>query len=252
VKKLLTLISFSIATLVCFGEQSTDSLWAQGNLAYQKGNYEAASSNYNAILGQGLHSPDLYFNLGNTYYKQNRIAESILSYERAIRFSPSNEIYKYNLEVAKAKVIDKIEIIPPFFIYSWINSIKSIMSINGWAITILILFLILVSSILLWRFGFSILLKRFGFWCSLCATLLFIISTLLCSSIASKNSIRDEAIILRPVVTVKSSPDQNGKDLFILHEGTKVQITDSLSRWIEVKISDGNSGWINTADLERI
>lgn len=74
----------------------------------------------------------------------------------------------------------------------------------------------------------------------------------MCNSVASKNSARDEAIILRPVVTVKSSPDQSGKDLFILHEGTKVQITDSLSRWIEVKITDGNSGWINVTDLERI
>ena len=251
-KKLLTLISFSIATLVCFGEQSTDSLWLQGNQDYQKGSYEAASGCYLSILEKGFQSPDLYYNLGNAYFKQNRVAESILYYERAIRLSPSNEAYQYNLNVAKAKVVDKIEIIPPFFIYSLISKTKNMLSLNGWAIAIVIFFLLLSSSILLWRFGFSILLKKLGFWSLLTTSLLFILSILVCNSVASKNSARDEAIILRPVVTVKSSPDQSGKDLFILHEGTKVQITDSLSRWIEVKITDGNSGWINVTDLERI
>lgn len=139
-KKLLTLISFSIATLVCFGEQSTDSLWLQGNQDYQKGSYEAASGCYLSILEKGFQSPDLYYNLGNAYFKQNRVAESILYYERAIRLSPSNEAYQYNLNVAKAKVVDKIEIIPPFFIYSLISKTKNMLSLNGWAIAIAIFF----------------------------------------------------------------------------------------------------------------
>lgn len=251
-KKLLTLIGFTISTIVCFGEQPTDSLWAQGNQAYQKGNYEAAIRCYTAIQQKGLTSPDLYFNLGNAYYKQNRIAESILFYERAIRLDPSNENYIYNLEVVKTKVVDKIEVIPPFFLYSWINSVKNLWSINGWAITIFMMFFLLVISILVWRFGLSLHVKRIGFWASLGFAALVIVSVLLCNSIAEKNSSQEEAIISRPVVTVKSSPDQNGKDLFILHEGTKVQISDSLSHWIEVKISDGNSGWINVSDVERI
>jgi len=251
-KQLLLSVVFSISSLLCLGEQPVDSLWAQGNLAYQQGNFEAAISCYNAIQTKGLQSADLYFNLGNSYYKQNRIAESILSYERAIRLSPSNESYKYNLEVVRLKVVDKIEVIPPFFIYKWIETIKNIFSPNGWAITAIVIFLLSSLSILIWRFGFSFLLKRIGFWTSLTSILLFAISILVSFSVAERYRAKNEAVILRPVVTVKSSPDQNGKDLFILHEGTKVEITDSLTRWIEVKISDGNSGWISADDLEKI
>ena len=250
--KLLLSIAFSFSALFCFGEQPVDSLWTQGNLAYQNGNFEAAINNYNTIQAKGLRSPDLYFNLGNSYYKLNRIAESILFYERAIKLAPANENYKYNLEVARLKVVDKIEVIPQFFLYSWIEGLKSMFSANGWAITAFVLFLVCSLSVILWQFGSSLLLKRIGFWSSLTITTLFIISILISFAEAERHSAKNEAIILRPVVTVKSSPDQNGKDLFILHEGTKVVITDSLTHWIEVKISDGNSGWINATDLEKI
>ena len=120
-KKLLLSVIFAVSAMLCFGERSEDSLWAQGNKAYQEGNYEVAVSSYNGIRMLGLNSSDLYFNLGNAYFKQNRIAESILSYERAIRLSPSNDNYRYNLEIAKLKVVDKIEVIPPFFIFKWIS-----------------------------------------------------------------------------------------------------------------------------------
>ncbi|SDB98214.1 tetratricopeptide repeat protein [Williamwhitmania taraxaci] len=250
--KLLLSIVFSISTIFSFAEQPVDSLWAQGNTAYQNGNYQAAINSYNSILEKGLSAPDLYFNLGNSFYKMNELAQSILFYERAIKLSPSNEDYRYNLDVAKLKVVDKIEIIPQFFLYSWISNLKSLANPNGWAIVAIFLFIVCSSSILLWRFGLSLFLKRAGFLASSLFAILFVVSLLISFSEADRYGTKNEAVILRPVVTVKSSPDQNGKDLFILHEGTKVVITDSLTHWIEVKISDGNSGWVNAADIEKI
>ena len=238
--------------MLCFAEQSVDSLWAQGNKAYQEGNYVGAVSCYSEIRMQGLNSSDLYFNLGNAYFKQNRIAESILSYERAIRLSPSNDNYRYNLEIAKLKVVDKIEVIPPFFLFKWIDGVKNLFGPNGWAITAIVFFALLAGSILLWKYGYTLTVRSVGFWISASTAFIFVISLLISFSVAKSYDEKNDAIILRPVVTVKSSPDQNGKDIFILHEGTKVEIIDSLSRWIEVKVSDGNSGWINSGDLERI
>ena len=231
---------------------TTDSLWTAGNELYANGNYEEAVKKYEAIVQQGFEASELYYNLGNAYYKSNKIPHAILYYERALQLDPNNEDILYNLEIARSYVVDKIESLPGFFLTRWIHSIARLMSSNGWAILSISSFVSLLLFIILYFFTKRAEIKRLSFW--LGGLLLFIsVSSIWFSSI-QKNQIvnQKEAIIFAPSVTVKSSPDENSTDVFQLHEGTKVKIIQKLGSWQEIKLSDGNKGWVKAEVMEII
>lgn len=251
-KQLIVTMGLCLFAIVSYGQHSTDSLWSQANSDYQKGNYSEAEAKYQTILNQGFQSADLYFNLGNAQFKQRKLAQSIISYKRALRLSPSNSDYKYNLELARLQVVDKIDAIPQFFLSSWFSSFKSLFGPNGWARIAMVLFFLFCAAALLSRFGMSISSKRIGFWGTIGLLILFGVSITISFTERSKMNDHNEAVVLSPVVTIKSSPDNSGKDLFILHEGSIVTITDSLSSWYEIHISDGNKGWVLSEDIEKI
>ncbi len=251
-KQLIATIGFCLLAFMVYGQQSADSLWSEANSDYQKGNFSEAEAKYQAIINQGLHSPDLYFNLGNAQFKQRKLAQSIISYKRAIRLSPSNSDYKFNLELARLQVVDKIDSIPPFFLTTWVVGFKNMFGPNGWARIAIFLFFLFCAAALFSRFGLSVSLKRVGFWSAIGLFILTGIAVTISFSERTKLNDRNEAVVLSPVVTIKSSPDNSGKDLFILHEGTTVTVTDSLSSWYEIRLSDGNKGWVLAEDVEKI
>lgn len=251
-KQLIVTMGLCLFAIVAYGQHSTDSLWSQANSDYQKGNFSEAEAKYQTILNQGFQSADLYFNLGNAQFKQRKLAQSIISYERALRLSPSNSDYKFNLELARLQVVDKIDAIPQFFLSTWISSFKNLFGPNGWARIAIILFFLFCAAVLLSRFGTSISIKRIGFWSTIGFFILMGMSITITFAERSKMNNHNEAVVLSPVVTIKSSPDNSGKDLFILHEGTIVTVTDSLSAWYEIHISDGNKGWVLSEDIEKI
>jgi len=219
---------------------------------YSKGKYEEAIKIYEKIISSGYESPEVYYNLANSYYKSNKLSSSILNYERAKILAPNDEDINFNLELARKHVVDKIDVLPSLFIKSWYDRFISSKSTNSWAyisIFIFILFLLLFSGYL---FFTTILLRKISFASGvivlIISVLTFIFSYQQKEAIENHNS----AIIFTSTVNVKSSPDDKGTDIFVLHEGTKVIVRDAVDNWKEIKLSDGNIGWIKSSDIVMI
>ena len=246
---IVLMISIFSGALMADGNES---LFELANQKYADGSFEEAISSYEEILATGHSSAALYYNLGNAYYKTNQVTRAILNYERALLLSPGDEDIKYNLDIANQLVADKINSLPEFFLTKWFKQIRTGMSADSWALTSIASFAITALFALLFFFLRNRAVRKL----SLAATVLFLIisgTTLVFGSLQHKQfSERNTAIIFSPSVTAKSSPDQGGTDLFVLHEGVKVWITDQLNDWVEIQLADGNKAWIREDDLERI
>jgi tetratricopeptide (TPR) repeat protein len=242
---------FLLLFVVLLNASPVDSL-KTANEFYAANEYEKAINTYESILAEGFESSALYFNLGNAYFKNGEIVMAILYFERANRLSPNDEDIQFNLEMANQFVVDKIEPLPrPFFI-KWGKSIVNIYNADGWAIISLISFVLLLLFAAGYIFARTIAIKKTSF---LLASLMLVITLTTYGFASAQRTIantHNEAIIFNPTVTVKASPDESGTDLFVIHEGLKVTIVDELNDWIEVKLDDGNSGWVSKAVLERI
>ncbi len=241
--KLFLIIILIFCYNITFAD-SNESLFKFANEHYTKGEFEKAIELYEQILNSEVESSEIYFNLGNAYYKSNKTTMAILNYERAKKLAPNDEDILSNLELAQKHVIDKIEVLPELFIKKWIWAFENSLSSDTWAIYSVIGFIIFLIFFLLFLFSNKIIIKKISFVIGL---LLFVFSVVgfKTSYKLKKNSINiKEAIIVSPAVTVKSSPDESGTDLFLLHEGLKVNLTDSLGEWRKIKLSDGNVGWL--------
>lgn len=246
------LLIFSIFTVLQINAQENDSLIIKANDYYTEAQFQDAINAYEAIINSGYESPEIYYNLGNAYYKEKVIALAILNYEKAIQLAPSDEDIRYNLDLTNRLVVDKIEVLPVFFITGWIRNLKSIFTSDLWAIISLISFIITLVFISIFLYSRSIGLKKlslgFTFFIVIISTISFIFSYQQKQVILIGNT----AIVTSPSVTVKSSPDVSGTDLFVVHEGTKVWIEDKISDWNEIKLSDGSIGWLKAENIEVI
>lgn len=224
----------------------------KANDLYIKGNYEAAAKLYETVLQNEGVAPELYYNLGNAYYKSNEIGRSILNYERALRLNPSFDDARYNLEIAQLKVVDNITASPTFFVGRWVENLIKLASSNQWFYTGLLLFIVGLVATFIFIFGNTRAIRRLSFYCGL---VLFVVSlaALTFSSVRKEQmENHNQAIIMTGAVTVKSSPDKSGTDLFQLHEGTKVTLKSNLGKWIEIKLSNGSVGWVKIENIEKI
>lgn len=224
----------------------------KANKAYQEGFYENAISLYEKVIHEGYTSSELYYNLGNAYFKTDQIPSAILYYERAKKLDPNNEDILYNLKIANSKIIDKIDQLPQLFYVQWWNNVKQLFSPDGWAVnTIVLLFLffaIAVTFLLSGSVKVRKILLTSGLIIMLVTVLVFIISIQTYDDANNKH----EAIVYTASLPVKSSPEESGIDLFVIHEGLKVQIIDELSGWKEIKIDNGSKGWVKTEALKAI
>lgn len=229
-----------------------DSLLSKANEEYKLKNFAESISLYQSIVDSGYHSAELYYNIGNAFFKQGDVPRAILNYERALLLNPTNEDIKFNLAKSQTYVVDKIEVIPEFFVKTWFRNTMVILSSDTWAILAMVLFIFSFAGYLLFFLGRKTGLKKLMFSVSVLFTLLFILIGFF--AIKSKGYIENSngAIVMTPTVTVKSSPDTDGLDVFILHEGSKVQIIRRLSNWYEIKIADGKQGWLKSNDIEKI
>lgn len=222
------------------------------NHFYTKGKYEKAIKYYEQVLENGYESAGLYYNLGNAYYKSHKIASAILNYERARLRDPGNEDIKYNLQLARKQITDDIEAIPEFFISKWIRQFIQLFGSDAWAITSMITFVGFLILLALSLFSKRFNLKRTFFWLSLVLMVLSF-STFYFSHKQKQNIVSNEkAIVFSSKVTVKSTPAKSGTDLFVIHEGLKVKILREVGDWYEIKLADGNVGWIQKEDVEEI
>lgn len=221
-------------------------------IAYKKGNYKKAIINYQKILASGIESSQLYYNMGNCYYRLNEVAQSILYYEKAHKLKPNDEDIIYNITVANQKIVDKINALPLPIFQKWFNLFSDLLSSNQWAWLSLIFFIIIIILIGFYLYGKTVAIKKIGFYIAIVFTLLLIIS--LSTSFYQDSKINEKfGIITQGFVKVNSTPDENSQNLFNLHEGIKVNIlNEEVKGWYEIRIADGNIGWVKTETLEQI
>lgn len=246
-KKIITLLFAIIALNV-----SAQDIITQANEAYSQGNFDTAANLYEQALEEHGASAQVYYNLGNAYYRMNKTAASILNYERALLLEPANGDIKFNLEIAKLKTVDKIEAPARLFLVKWYNNLQNALGTNQWSGIAIACFLILIACLFLFFFSKKVGLKKLGFYLGLAALVFCLFSNIFASRQKQELLAKNTAIIFSPTTTIKSSPDTSGTDLFILHEGTKVTITDKVGLWTEIKTADGGMGWIRSEEIEII
>ena len=225
---------------------------ADADSAYVNGNYQQAIAQYEALLKNGA-SAELYYNLGNAYYRTENITRAVLNYERALLLSPGDRDIRFNLQLARSKTIDKIVPESEMFFITWYHALVNLMSVDGWARMAIISLALVIILFLLYLFSEPIWLRKIGFFGGFLLLLFFVLSNLFAYQQKQNLLYRKGAIVIAPSVTVKSTPAQNGTDLFILHEGTKVTIIDgAMSDWKEIRLADGKEGWIERKRIELI
>lgn len=229
-----------------------DATKTTGDSAYMKNDFASAIQIYEALLNKG-EAAEVYYNLGNSYYKLGDVAKAILNYERALLLQPGNADIRANLEVARAKTIDKVEPVPEVFFISWTKALVNTMSVDAWATCGIICFILLIVSLYLFIFSKQIVLKKLGFIGGLLFLVIVIFANVFATNQKEGLLNRDSAIVMNPSVTVRSTPNESGTSLFILHEGSKVNIKDdSMKEWKEIRLEDGKVGWVPTSSIEVI
>lgn len=252
-KKLAIIISLSFLS---FGLQAQSavqqSLIEQANQAYSSADYKSAVSQYESILASGYESAGLYFNLGNAYFKMNDIPAAILYYEKAKKLDPTDENIRFNLGLANSRIIDKMEPLPEFFLRTWWKSARDFFSSDQWAKFGVAGFILALIFLSLFIISNSVFVRKISFWAGILMLAIMSLSLLFSLSGYREYSSKSSAILFTPTVTVKSSPSESSVDLFVIHEGTKVVITDQVEGWSEVHLANGNVGWVKTDTFRRI
>ena len=220
--------------------------------SYKKGNYQQAIADYNELLRKGV-SADIYYNLGNAYYRTDNLAQAILAYERALRLSPGDKDIRFNLQFASSKTIDKITPIDSNVFSALYKGIVNFTSVDNWARTAVISIIFALILILVYLFAFDVTARKVGFFGSAAFVVIFLLSNLFAyqQKVDFENS--TGAVVMVPSVGVKASPVSKSADAFVLHEGTLVDITDSGMRGLKaIRLADGREGWVVASALELI
>ena len=249
----LVMMTAAPAASSAANDSYVDSLWTQASQYYADGNWEDALSVYSSIDKLGLESPFLYCNIGNAYFKSQDYPHAILYYERALKLDPSCSDARYNLHIVSGLVQDKIDPVPEFLLKSWARSVCYILDSDAWAWIAIGLLAVAVSMILLFLLSAVRGARKTGF--SLAIVFMLLAAVSYAFSLWQKNDYMraDGAIVMVPVTSVKSSPSEEvSKDLFILHEGTKVTVLDSVGEWRNIELADGRQGWIHADDMDII
>lgn len=219
---------------------------------YQKGNYQQAIKDYEELLKNGV-SSDIYYNLGNAYYRTDNITKSVLAFERAHLLSPGDEDVNFNLQFVRGKTIDKITPVSEMFFVTWYKALVNYTSVDCWAKTGIIAIIIALVLALVYLFAPQIYLRKMGFL----GGIFFLVIFLFCNVFAYQQKEvllnRTGAIVVAPTVNVKNTPAKSSSDQFVIHEGTRVDITDkSMDDWRGVRLADGRTGWVETKQIEEI
>jgi tetratricopeptide (TPR) repeat protein len=239
-------------TLDSIKSEVVDHTKAGADSAYIRGDFQQAIQIYEELLSGG-EAAELYYNLGNAYYKADDIARAILNYERALLLEPGNADIRANLELARAKTIDKVEPTPEIFFVTWGKSLVNVMSSNQWAYVSIAAFLLLICAVVAFVMAKSVALKKTGFFGGVVMLIIVILANIFAMQQKSRLQNRSNAIVITPSVSVRSTPSESGTALFVLHEGHKVEIKDaSMKSWKEIRLEDGKVGWVPDSSIEVI
>lgn len=251
-RKLLILLIIICSNITFLFAEGSKELFNKANAYYQKGDYEKASVEYKGILKEGYESAELYYNLGNCYYKLNEMPQAIVNYEKAKKLAPEDEDIEFNLKLANLKIVDKIEPIPQLTFKSWWIGIANLFSSQDWAIFTIICFALACLCGILFLFINSVVGKKIIFVIGLIVLAKSFLLVALGSTRTTIEREHNTAVLIKPDVYVKSSPNEKSADLFILHEGAKVNLLDEIGKWKRIRLANGNEGWIQSEALEVI
>ena len=248
--RLIILVTFGWIILcpVSASAEQAGTLFALANKAYADGKYQQAVELYEQILQKRLASGEVYFNLGNAYYKLNQIGKAILYYEKAEVYLSGDEALEQNLKIARLKIVDKIEPLPILFLTEWWNT-----AINAFAFTTIAwLSFGFFGLTLFWLAIYLLVNRRIFVRLAWIAAAVFIIMLVMFIGKIYQFESSQYGIIFADKISVVGEPTLTGQELFILHEGTKVKINRSLDGWYEISLADGKTGWIKADALEII
>lgn len=250
--KILIILLIAVSSKTVAAQDINNQLWEKANAAYLSQNYQEAVDGYEQILRTGHESAKLYFNLANACYKTGRTNLAILYFERAKLLDPNNDDIDFNLAFVNQHVVTKLEPLPQPFFVRWRASILNMHSTDTWAaisISAFILFLLLAGFFI---FSKVVMVRRISFISGIVFLVLSIFTFSFAGKQKKKISQRNSAIVFCPRVTVKSAPTATSTDLFLIYEGVKVELTDSIGTWKEIKLADGNEGWLQDSCIVKI
>ncbi len=227
----------------------TETLWNRANTLYAAGDYNGALMVYDSIGNAGWASAKLFYNMGNAYFKSGKIGEAILYYNKAQKLAPADGDVAYNLAYANSFVKDKIDVVPEFFLKEWLSKVSNLMSSDAWAIFSLVALALTLTFGLIYLLGAKRKVRKAGFVVALVGAVVML--TTASFAAAERRDVLNcsEAVVVSSAAAVKSSPDRTSKDISILHEGTKVEVLDTYGAWNEIRIADGNKGWISSSAI---
>lgn len=244
IKRNILFLFLSVLSLFMRAADSPSEMKTLADSAYARADYETAIKLYNTLAEQNM-SCDVCYNLGCAYYRVDDIAHSVLWFERALKLSPSDKDVLSNLELARTKTIDKIVPQHEFILFTYFHTMTNWFNLRTWTIIALLGFVLMLISLLLFWVSGSVTMRKLTLSLAIVLFLFSILSNVCAMQQKNFKQAQTSGIITAPAVTVKSTPADNGNDLFVLHEGSKVEIIDSsLKDWCEVSIADGKVGWI--------
>lgn len=249
--KNIAIIFLSFCCLSAFAQANYTDQLSKAEKFYAEKDFESALNIYSEIENSGNFSFELYYNMGNCHFKLDDIASSILYYERAKKLNPTNEDLLFNLEYAQSKTADKVEALPKSRAANLYDSVLNLFSVDGWATVSVVLFITGLIALFLFFYLSQISIKKLSLISSIIVLVLSGSSYLLASSKLAKENIR-EGIVFSSTVNVTSSPNNSGTELFVIHEGLKVEILETSGDYVKIKLADGNVGWIETSNIQVI
>jgi tetratricopeptide (TPR) repeat protein len=229
---------------------SPEELFSQANKAYQAEKYLEALEAYQKIESLGVESPELYYNLGNCFYQNQNVGYAILYYEKALKLNPNFDDAIQNLKITQKSTVDKIEAIPEIGIVRFLKGISNVQSLRNWSIQLIVFGFVFLLSVIFFQISQDSKTRKrlFGLGTlSLLSSVIFLIFTLL-----SNHYNKEEWVLVEPNSYIKTAPQSTGKDLFILHEGIKIQKVDENTDYIQIKLKDGVTGWAEKKKYRKI
>lgn len=234
-----------------YSQSIDESMQSAGNY-YRNGEFNKAIEIYEKIRNDNYEGTSLYFNLANSYYRIGKLGFAILNYERALKLTPSDEDVKHNLAFANLSTVDRIQPLPTFFLFEWWESLLASLSVNGWTYVSFFFYLLLMILIVIYFFAKTISQQKLILFSGLGVLLLLILTVSLLIVKINREQTVIGGVVIEQSITVKTSPDSQSTDAFVIHEGLKVNLEDQLDEWIKIRLADGKVGWVEKTSVERI
>ncbi len=246
---ILVLLFFVPMILLADGAKT---LFERANEQYEKQNYDSTIALLDSLLNAGLESPELYYNLGNAWFKKGEVPRAILFYEKAKKLKPNDPDINYNLELANTRIADKIEPVPEFFLSRWWKKAVNAFDDKQWTIINIVSYSILLIFFVVFFISHTKKTKRIAFFMGIVFLFISLLTGLMGYRNYKNRITHNTAIVFTPTVNVKSSPGGSANTIFVIHQGTKVRLIDHIKDWYRIKLANGSVGWIKEDDIEKI